>query len=219
MQTCPFCQAQMTIQTYAKHIPSCIYDPEVREIVGKWAKDNAIIKDGIAHFPTNLEYRRFSGKHKRAPASQRIVDLFGTWGAFRDFVAPDMPTLGNKRGEAIPDDWPEQTADAIRRVMAENGLRAITCFDDIEAHVPYPYKLRKAGLVNFCSEYGIPCTVKERNTKRGNAMDAPNEPIASKGERIAAEEYMGTGYQVTRRYTAVYSQGGRMYQETRFVLR
>ena len=209
----------MTVQTYAKHVPSCIYDPEVREIVATWAKNNAIIKDDVAYFPTNLEYRRFSSENKRAPASQRIVDLFGTWSAFRDYVAPNMPTLGNKRGEAIPKDWTEKTADAIRRTMAEKGLRAITCFDDIEAHVPYPYKLRKTGLVKFCSEYDIPCTAKERNTGRGNAMDAPTEPIASKGERIAAEEYMGTGYQVTRKYTAFYSRGGRMYQETRYELR
>lgn len=27
MQTCPHRQARMTVQTYAKHVPSCIYDP------------------------------------------------------------------------------------------------------------------------------------------------------------------------------------------------
>lgn len=191
MKTCPHCNARMTVQTYERHVPSCIYDPEVKALVQAWARAEAVMVDGISHFPTILEYRRFSSENKRVPASQRIVDLFKTWANFRDFVAPDMPTLGNGRGEAIPKNWPELTADAIRRAMIEKGLSAVSCFDDIEGEVPYPYKLRKYGLVKFCWDYGFPCTAKERNfLARASVMDAPDvEPIADKSELRAAENY------------------------------
>ena len=179
--TCPHCGYETTKANYVRHEPSCVYNPVVKAALQAWARDEATIKDGVAYFPNFHVYRAFCSGKAHIPAGQRITKLFGTWEAFRDFVAPDMPTMGKPR-KKLSDNWPIETVEDIRRIMAEDGLTYVPPLSEMKDRMRHPYPYQRYGVIEFCWDYDLPTLAVARN-KANDGLNAPDpDSIIGLGE-------------------------------------
>jgi len=192
---CPYCRGEFV--RLDQHRKKCPVEPEIRARLIAFI---AAISDGV-YLPAAAIYaEKVNTSGADVPTVSALVRCYGSWSGTAE--AFGMKLLG-----AVPAYDKECVWAALREWF--DGAEPPYHYDDWDAWAeengqPSARKITR----NFGFPWSAIVTEMAYSTRY---------PI--RDEEQEAAEYVGLGFRVARSYEAVYKRGGRMYTETRHVLR